>query len=76
MTKGLLGEFVESVVESALKEVLSKTTGKKTARGRKRQARSPTTGRFVKKASTPRKPAKKQVSRRRTAAKRSRQRSL
>lgn len=71
----LVKEVIDNVVKGVLKEILKKTTGRGTTRRRKRQARSATTGRFVKKTSRPRKPAKKQVSRRRTAANRSRQRT-
>ena len=64
----LVKELVSGVVESLLKEILKKAGGKRATRRHKRQARSATTGRFKKSASVRRaKPAKKQVSRRRTA---------
>lgn len=68
---GLMNELVSGVVESVLKEILKKTGGRTATKRQKRQARS-ATGRF-KKATVKRavKPAKKQVSRRRTAASRS-----
>jgi len=70
----LMKEIVNGVVESVLKEILKKTTGRSTTKRTKRQTRSATTGRF-KKVAAPRKTAKKQVSKRRTAAVRSKQRS-
>ncbi|KQS98204.1 MULTISPECIES: hypothetical protein [unclassified Rhizobium] len=71
----LINELVTGVVESVLKEVLKKSGVKTTTSKRQRQTRSATTGRF-KKATKPKaaKPAKKQVSRRRTAAARSKTR--
>ena len=73
----LVKELVTGIVNSVLKEILKKGKGKSTATKRKkRQTRSTTTGRFVKKTATAAsKPARKQVSRRRTAAGRSKQRS-
>lgn len=74
----LVKELVTGIVNSVLKEILKKGKGKSTATKRKkRQTRSATTGgRFVKKTATAAsKPARKQVSRRRTAAGRSKQRS-
>lgn len=66
----LLNDLVSGIVESALKEILKKPKRKK------RQPRSATTGKFVRKAkAAAAKPARKQVSRRRTAAGRSKQRS-
>ncbi|WP_349434534.1 hypothetical protein [Pararhizobium sp. A13] len=72
---GLMNELVSGVVASVLKEILKKTGGRTATKRQKRQARSATTGRF-KKATATRgaKPAKKQVSRRRTAASRSKTR--
>jgi hypothetical protein len=71
----LVREVIDKVVQGVLKEILKKTPGRGTTRRRKRQPRSATPGRFVKKTNNTRKPAKKQVSRRRTAAGRSPQRS-
>jgi hypothetical protein len=72
----LLGNIVKDVVEGVPKEILKKSTRSGTTRRRKRQTRSTTTGRFVRKtAKRVKAPARKQVSRRRSAAKRSRQRS-
>jgi hypothetical protein len=72
---GLVDELVSGVVKSVLKEILKKTGSRATTKRQKRQARSSTTGRF-KKATVKRavRPAKKQVSRRRTAASRSKMR--
>jgi hypothetical protein len=64
----LVSELVSGVVESVLKEILKKAGG---TTATKRQKRSATTGRFKKAPATKAKPAKKQVSRRRTAASRS-----
>jgi len=66
----LMKELVSGVVESVLKEILKKAGGTTTKR-QKRQTRSATTGRFKKAPATKAKVAKKQVSRRRTAASRS-----
>lgn len=71
---GLLNELVNGVVDSVLKEILKKTGGRTATKRQKRQTRSATTGRFKKAASTKARPAKKQVSRRRTAASRSKTR--
>lgn len=72
----LVDDIVNNVVKGVLQEILKKTATKGTTRRRKRQTRSATTGRFVRKATKRVKaPARKQVSRRRTAAKRSRQRT-
>ena len=72
---GLMNELVSGVVDSVLKEILKKAGGRIATKRQRRQARSATTGRF-KKAPAKRaaKPAKKQVSRRRTAASRSKAR--
>ena len=71
----LVKELVKGVVESVLKEILKKTTGRTASKRKKRQSRSTTTGRFAPKSiSSIRKPARKQTSRRRTAASRSKQR--
>jgi hypothetical protein len=72
---GLMNELVSGVVASVLKEILKKTGGRIATKRQRRQARSATTGRF-KKVSAKRaaKPAKKQLSRRRTAASRSKAR--
>ena len=68
----LVKELVSGVVESLLKESRKKAGGKRATKRQKRQVRSANTGRFKKSASARRaKPAKKQVSRRRTAAARS-----
>ena len=76
---GLVSEIVDNVIKSVLDEVLKKTGARTKTRRGKRQARSGTSGRFVRKAKASttrkRKPARKQVSRRRTAAGRSRQRA-
>ncbi|MBV2187040.1 MAG: hypothetical protein KUL88_21165 [Rhizobium sp.] len=71
----LVKEVIDNVVQGVLSAILKKTTGRGMTRRRKRQTRSATTGRFVKKTRRAAKPAKKQVSRRRTAANRSRQRT-
>ena len=71
---GLMNELVSGVVESVLKEILKKVGGTTTTKRQKRQTRSATTGRFKKGTATKAKPAKKQVSRRRTAASRSKTR--
>jgi hypothetical protein len=78
----LVKQIVSGVIDSVVKELLGKSHGRTASKRRKRQTRtaegrSATTGRFVKKASRPRaaKPAKKQVSKRRTATSRSKQRS-
>ncbi|WJH40119.1 hypothetical protein N7E02_26320 [Aliirhizobium terrae] len=78
----LVRQIVTGVVESVVKELLGKSHGKTASKRRKRQARttegrSATTGRFVKKTTRTRaaKPAKKQVSKRRSTASRSKQRS-
>ncbi|WP_454849609.1 hypothetical protein [Rhizobium binxianense] len=72
----LVKEFVTGVVDSVLQEVLKKTTGRTTTKRRRRQTRtaSPLDEFLSKAAASLRKPAKKQVSKRRTAASRSRQR--
>ena len=72
---GLMNELISGVVDSVLKEILKKAHGRIATKRQRRQARSATTGRF-KNASvkTAAKPAKKQVSRRRTAAARSKAR--
>ncbi len=70
----LITDLVSGIVETALKEILKKTGA--TPKRKKRQARSATTGKFVRKVKTATaKPARKQVSRRRTAAGRSKQRN-
>lgn len=54
----LVKEPVNGVVESVLKEILKKTTGRTATKRKKKQTRSTTTGRFVpKSASSTRKPA-------------------
>jgi hypothetical protein len=60
-----------------MKELLGKSHGRTPAKRKKRQTRSATSGRFVKKTTSSRatRPARKQVSRRRTTASRSKQRS-
>lgn len=69
---GLMNELVSGVVESVLKEILKKAGGSTTTKRQKRQTRSATTGRFKKAPAAKAKPAKKQLSRRKTAASRSR----
>ncbi|MEN3145934.1 hypothetical protein ABCW43_01340 [Neorhizobium sp. IRAMC:178] len=78
----LIKEIVTGLVETALKELLGKSHGRTPAKRKKRQVRSATTGRFAKKTARTKpastraaKPATKQVSRRRTTASRSKQRS-
>ncbi|WP_105382495.1 hypothetical protein [Neorhizobium alkalisoli] len=71
----LIKEIITGVVENVVKELLKKSHGRTTTKRKKRQTRSASTGRFVKKTSRAARPARKQVSRRRTAASRSRQRS-
>ncbi|MEQ1408099.1 hypothetical protein ABK249_24530 [Neorhizobium sp. Rsf11] len=72
----LINEIVTGIVESAMKELLKKSHGRTSTKRKKRQTRSATSGRFVTKTTArTAKPAKKQVSRRRTAASRSRQRN-
>jgi hypothetical protein len=72
----LIKEIVTGVVESVIKELLGKSHGRTPSKRKKRQVRSATTGRFVKKAPTrTAKPARKQTSRRRTVASRSKQRN-
>ncbi len=71
----LVKELVTGIVDSVLKEILKKTTGRAAGKRKKRQTRSPSTGRFGRKTSTAaKKPARKQVSKRRTATGRSKQR--
>jgi hypothetical protein len=71
---GLMNELVSGVVESVLKEILKKAGGSTATKRQKRQTRSATTGRFKKAAVAKAKPAKKQLSRRKTAASRSKAR--
>ncbi|MCC2610061.1 hypothetical protein [Neorhizobium petrolearium] len=72
----LINEIVTGIVESAMKELLGKSHGRTSTKRKKRQTRSATSGRFVRKTTArTAKPAKKQVSRRRTTASRSSQRS-
>ncbi len=81
----LMKELVTGVVEKVVKELLNKAGVTTTTKRKRRKtrtastadgepARSARTGRFVKKK-TAAKPARKQVSRRRTAASRSKQRT-
>lgn len=74
---GLINELVTGIVESALNELLKKSHGRTTTKRKRRQTRSATSGRVMKTPSRTRaaKPAKRQVSRRRTAASRSKQRN-
>jgi len=74
---GLINELVTGIVESAMNELLKKSHGRTTTKRKRRQNRSAASGRFVKTLSRTRaaKPARKQVSRRRTTASRSKQRS-
>jgi hypothetical protein len=67
----LMKDLVSGVVESVLKEILKKAGGTTATKRQKRQTRSATTGRFKKAPAAKAKPAKKQVSRRKTAASRS-----
>ncbi|WP_455873217.1 hypothetical protein [Rhizobium yanglingense] len=71
----IVKELVSGIVETVLKEILKKTALRTTTKRKKRQTRSSTTGRFARTGSTANKPARKQVSKRRTATARSRQRS-
>ena len=71
----LIKEIITGVVENVVKELLKKSHGRTTTKRKKRQTRSASTGRFVKKTSRTPRPARKQVSRRRTAASRSKRRS-
>lgn len=76
---GVIEEFVSGVVSSALKEVLNKSgvRGTKTRRTRRRTSKTKSGGILadIVEAALKPKPARKQVSRRRTAAARSKQRS-
>ncbi|OLP59909.1 hypothetical protein BJF93_09915 [Xaviernesmea oryzae] len=72
---GIVESLVKSVVSAALSEVLKKAGIKRATRRGKRQARDPD-GRFKPSPSPKRVKARKQVSKRRTAAARSKQRSL
>lgn len=73
----LINELVTGILETAMNELLKKSHGRTATKRKRRQTRSATSGRFVKTSSRTRaaKPARKQVSRRRTAASRSKQRS-
>ncbi|APO74973.1 hypothetical protein AM571_CH02164 [Rhizobium etli 8C-3] len=71
----IMKELVSGVVETVLREILKKTAVRNTTKRKKRKTRSSTTGRFTRTASAAIKPARKQVSKRRTATSRSRQRS-
>ncbi|WP_275782820.1 hypothetical protein [Pararhizobium gei] len=64
----LIKELMTGVIDSVLKEILKKTGTRTPTKRSKRQKRSATTGRFKKAVA---RPAKRQVSRRRTAASRS-----
>lgn len=71
----LVNELVSGVVKSVLDEILKKATGRTATKRQKRQTRSSTTGRFKKAAASKVvKAAKKQVSKRRTSASRSKAR--
>ncbi|OQP88107.1 hypothetical protein BTR14_01140 [Rhizobium rhizosphaerae] len=72
---GLVETLVKGVIDSVLKEVLKKTGAKRASRRTKRQTRDPE-GRFTPSPSPKRVKARKQVSKRRTAAARSKQRSV
>lgn len=73
----LVKEFVSGVVDSVLHEILKKTTGRTTTKRKRRQARtsSPLDDFLGKASASLRKPARKQVSKRRTATSRSKQRN-
>jgi hypothetical protein len=78
----LVKQIVSGVIDSVVKELLGKSHGRTASKRKKRQTkttegRSATTGRFVKRTAATRaaKPAKRQVSKRRTATSRSKQRS-
>nr|WP_204327119.1 hypothetical protein [Rhizobium leguminosarum] len=67
--------MISGVVDSVLKEILKKTTGRATSKRKKRKTSSSSTTTAARKANPVKpKPARKQVSKRRTAAGRSRQR--
>ena len=72
---GLVETLVRGVVDSVLKEVLKKAGVKRASRRAKRQTRD-AEGRFKPAPSPKRVKARKQVSKRRTAAARSKQRIL
>jgi len=74
---GMIDDLVSGVLKGVMAEILKKSHGKTSTKRVKRKTRSATTGRFVKKTKprAAKKPAAKQVSRRRTAASRSGQRS-
>lgn len=71
----LIKELVSGVVDSALKEILKKTGARRTAtrRTKRRTSKTPATGGILAEIieAAIRRPAKKQLSRRRTAASRS-----
>ncbi len=73
---GILDELVSGIVKSAMSEILKKSHGRTATRRTKRRTRTAKNEGLVEsiiKAALP-KPAKKQVSRRRTSASRSKQR--
>lgn len=65
----VVGDLVQSVVESALREILKKTTG--TGRRARRRKRTLTASERLRRIERMLKPAKQQVSRRRTVRARS-----
>nr|WP_206113918.1 hypothetical protein [Rhizobium laguerreae] len=67
--------MISGVVDTVLKEILKKTTGRVTTKRRRRKTCPTATTKVARKATSAKpKPARKQVSKRRTAAGRSRQR--
>jgi hypothetical protein len=71
----LIKELVSGVVESVMRELLKKSHGRTTTKRKKRQTRPAAIGASKAKRVGRKTPARKQVSRRRTAASRSRQRT-
>ncbi|MBY5402515.1 hypothetical protein [Rhizobium leguminosarum] len=71
----LVKELISGVADSVLKEILKKTTGRATTKRRRRKTRPAATTTAARKPTSAKpKPLRKQVSKRRTAAGRSRQR--
>jgi hypothetical protein len=68
----VLGDLVEGVVESALREILKKATG--TGRRARRRKGTPTLSERLRRIEKTAKPARKQVSRKRTVRSRSKTR--
>ncbi|OHV81138.1 hypothetical protein [Rhizobium sp. LCM 4573] len=71
----LIKELVTGVVENVMRELLKKSHGRTTPKRKKRQTRSATGSAVPSRPAKKKTPARKQVSRRRTAAARSRQRA-